>query len=165
MSALATTRDLAIDIHPGEHKIIWHLGGMTLHGDTIISTLIAGALLILLGLMVRRSVSVRNPGKLQLFYEAVTQEVERQVEESLGIKTAPFVVPLALCLFLFILFANWLALIPTKEYIPPPASDPAKVQFRLPTAIGRMARSAAELSMQARPSRRIMLNASQRDRA
>ena len=46
----------------------------------------------------------------------------------------------------------------------PPASDPAKVQLRRPRAIGRMARSAAELSMQARPSRRINVSASQRAR-
>jgi hypothetical protein len=45
---------------------------------------------------------------------------------------------------------------------PPPASDPAKVQLRHPRAIGRIARSAAELSMQARPSRRINVRASQR---
>jgi F-type H+-transporting ATPase subunit a len=44
----------------------------------------------------------------------------------MGIKTAPFVVPLAVTLFLFILIANWLAIIPTghhPEYMPPPASD------------------------------------------
>jgi F-type H+-transporting ATPase subunit a len=44
----------------------------------------------------------------------------------MGIKTAPFVVPLALTLFLFILISNLLALIPTghhPEYAPPPASD------------------------------------------
>ena len=44
----------------------------------------------------------------------------------MGIQTAPFVVPLAMTLFLFILIANWLAIIPTghhPEYAPPPASD------------------------------------------
>ena len=34
----------------------------------------------------------------------------------------------------------------------PPASAPANVQLRRPKVIGRMARSAAELSMQARPA-------------
>jgi len=47
----------------------------------------------------------------------------------MGIKTAPFVVPLAMTLFLFILIANWLSVIPTDfkhgqpDYVPPPASD------------------------------------------
>jgi hypothetical protein len=39
------------------------------------------------------------------------------------------------------------------EHRGPPLSDPAKVQFRRPKATGRMARSAAELSMQARRTR------------
>ena len=114
----------AIDIQPGHHQIIWHIGGITLHGDTILSTLIAGALLLILGVMMRRRLSVRQPGGVQLFFETVTDQVERQVEDAMGVKIAPFVVPLAMALFLFILFANWLALIPTKEFIPPPASDP-----------------------------------------
>jgi len=115
---------LAIDIHPGTHKIVWHIGGWYFHGDTIISTLIAGAIVLGLGFFMRARLSVRKPGKVQLFYETVVGEVERQVEEAIGLKTAAFVVPLAFALFLFIMIANWLALIPTKEYIPPPASDP-----------------------------------------
>jgi F-type H+-transporting ATPase subunit a len=120
----AVTQLADIDIHPGVHKIIWKFGGITLHGDTILATLIAGALVIGLGLLLVRRISVRKPSGLQLFYEAVTDQVEQQVEDSMGIRTAPWVVPFAFTLFLFILFANWLALIPTMEYIPPPASDP-----------------------------------------
>ena len=74
----------------------------------------------------RRKISARKPGKLQLFFETVVDQVEKQVEDTMGVKTAPFVVPLGFTLFLFILFANWLALIPTghhPEYAPPPASD------------------------------------------
>ena len=48
----------------------------------------------------------------------------------MGIKTAPFVVPLAMALFLFILFANWLSILPVIHYskgngevLPPPAAD------------------------------------------
>jgi F-type H+-transporting ATPase subunit a len=114
----------SIHITPGEHKIIWHIGGLSLHGDTIISTVIAGAILLLLGFYMRSRLSVRKPGKVQLFFELVTDQVEKQVEDSMGIRTAPWAVPLAFSLFLFILIANWLALIPTKEYVPPPASDP-----------------------------------------
>lgn len=108
------------------HHIQWHVFGLTWNVDTILSTLIAGVIVIGLGLALRRKISVRNPGKLQLFYEAVTEQVEAQVEDAMGIKTAPFVVPLAFTLFLFILFANWIAIIPTghtPEYAPPPASD------------------------------------------
>jgi F-type H+-transporting ATPase subunit a len=123
-----TVRHSAIEITPGEH-VQWHLGGLTFNGDTIIATVVAGLIVILLGLLVRRKASVHKPTKLQLGFEAVTEQVERQVEDTVGVKTAPWVVPFAMALFLFILVANWLAVIPTDfrkghpEYLPPPASD------------------------------------------
>jgi F-type H+-transporting ATPase subunit a len=125
VNQLVSTRNVAIDVKVGNH-IEWHVFGVTLHGDTIISTLVAGAILIGLGLWMRYRLSVNQPGRLQLFFETVTGQVEQQVEDTMGIKTAPFVVPLAMTLFLFILFANWLAIIPSghePEYLPPPASD------------------------------------------
>jgi F-type H+-transporting ATPase subunit a len=122
---MSGARDLAINITPGEH-IEWHLFGVALNGDTITATLIAGAIVLLLGFLLRRSVNTRNPTKLQLVFETVTEQVEKQVEDSMGVKTAPFVVPLAEALFLFILIANLIAIVPTghhPEYAPPPASD------------------------------------------
>ena len=119
------THDVAINITPGEHWA-WHVFGVTLNGDTITGTLIAGAIIVLLGVLLRRHVDARKPTKIQLSFETLTDQVEKQVEQSLGIKTAPFVVPLAMSLFLFILIANWISIIPTghhPEYAPPPASD------------------------------------------
>jgi F-type H+-transporting ATPase subunit a len=121
------TRNVAIDIEVGKH-VQWHVFGVTLNGDTITSTLVAGALVIGLGLWVRRKISMREPNGTQVFFETVTEQVESQVDETMGIKTAPFVVPLAMALFLFILFANWLSILPVfhanhGEYLPPPAAD------------------------------------------
>jgi F-type H+-transporting ATPase subunit a len=69
--------------------------------------------------------TAKVPSRLQLIFEAVTDQVERQVESNLGIRTAPFVVPLAITLFFFILISNWLAVLPHawEEYIRPPTSD------------------------------------------
>jgi F-type H+-transporting ATPase subunit a len=120
-----STQVVAIDIKPGEH-IEWHLFGLTFNADTLLGTVVAGAIIIGLGLLMRRKASARQPTKLQIFWETVVEQVEAQVEESMGIRTAPFVVPLAITLFLFIFTANLLALIPTghhPEYMPPPASD------------------------------------------
>jgi len=118
-----------INIEVGKHPE-WHLFGVTLNGDTITSTLVAGAIVLGLGFWVRRKISTRQPSKTQIFFETVTDQVETQVEETMGVKTAPFVVPLAMTLFLFILFANWLSLLPVLhagegkgEYLPPPAAD------------------------------------------
>jgi F-type H+-transporting ATPase subunit a len=115
----------AINITPGEH-IEWKLGSLTLNGDTITSTLIAGAILLGLGLLVARRSSSGKPTKLQLVFELVTRQVEDQVEGAMGVRTAPWVVPFAFSLFMFILIANWIAILPTghhPEYAPPPASD------------------------------------------
>lgn len=120
-----TTTNVAINITPGEH-IEWHLFGVTLNGDTITATLIAGGIILILGFLLRRGANARQPTKLQLAFETITEQVEQQVEGSMGIKTAPFVVPLAMTLFLFIMIANLIAIIPTghhPEYAPPPASD------------------------------------------
>lgn len=120
-----TQQPLAININPGEH-IHWHVFGLTWNVDTILSTLIAGVIIIILGYLLRRRSSTRRPTKLQIGFELMTKYVEDQVEGSMGIKTAPFVVPLALTIFVFLLIANLIALIPTghhPEYAPPPASD------------------------------------------
>ena len=123
--AVVNTQPQALDITPGEH-IHWHLGGIVLNGDTITSTLIAGAIILLIGFLIRRKASVRKPTKLQVAFELITEQVEAQVEDTMGIKTAPWVVPMAMALFVFILIANWISVVPTghhPEYAPPPASD------------------------------------------
>ena len=53
------------------------------------------------------------PTKIQLVWEAVVNQVNTQVEDNLG-KIHPYVAPLAVSLFFFILFANWLELLPLK---------------------------------------------------
>jgi F-type H+-transporting ATPase subunit a len=108
---------LAIDIHPGEHPE-WHAFGMTFNADTIWTTIIAGAIVVILGFLLRNALTKRSdddhvPSKLQLMWEAVVSNVQTQVEDNLG-RVHPFVVPLAVALFFFILIANWLELIPTK---------------------------------------------------
>jgi F-type H+-transporting ATPase subunit a len=120
-----STHPVAITVEVGHH-IVWHVFGVAWNVDTILGTLVAGAIIVGLGIAMRARLSVTKPRGVQLFFETVTSQVEDQVEGSMGIKTAPFVVPLAVTLFLFILIANWLAIIPTghhPEYMPPPASD------------------------------------------
>ena len=104
------------------HHSTWEIGGITLHADTITSTVIAGAVVIGLGLMLRRSASSEVPGKLQLAWEALATWVNDQVESTLG-RLNPFVVPLAASLFVFIFVANLLEVVPTDHKAPPPTAD------------------------------------------
>ena len=85
----------AINITPGEH-IHWHVFGVTLNGDTITATLIAGGIILLLGFFVTpQGQRATSPPSSNWRSRRSPSEVERQVESSMGITTAPFVVPLA----------------------------------------------------------------------
>jgi len=106
----------------GEHWEV-QVFGVTLNMDTILATLVAGAVVIVLGLMVGRRASSGVPGRLQLFFETINEQITDQVRQNLGLRTAPWVVPLAFCLFLFILAANLLAILPTEHILPPPTAD------------------------------------------
>lgn len=107
---------LEIEIHPGEHPE-WHAFGMTFNADTIWSSLVAGAIVLAMGFVLRRGLTKRRedhvPTKLQILWETIVSQVQTQVEDNLG-RVHPFVVPLAVALFFFILIANWLEMIPTK---------------------------------------------------
>lgn len=110
-------------VQVGEHTE-WHLFGLTINADTVISTVISAVIVVGFGLyLAAKATSV--PSGLQLTFETVTNQVERQVEGNLGIRTAPFVVPLAIALFFFILISNWMAILPHawEAYVRPPTSD------------------------------------------
>ncbi|GAW50531.1 MULTISPECIES: F0F1 ATP synthase subunit A [unclassified Nocardioides] len=118
------------DIKIGHHVERTFLG-MTFNVDTIISTLVAGVLVLILGFWATRSLTKDTedhvPTKVQILWELVVGEVNKQVEDNLG-KVHPFVAPLAISLFFFILFANWLELVPTKlnehtHLLPAPTAD------------------------------------------
>jgi F-type H+-transporting ATPase subunit a len=125
-----TLLPLETDITIGHHVEREFLG-MTFNIDTIISTVVAGGLVLILGFWARRALTKNTedhvPTKVQLIWEAVVGQVNTQVEDNLG-RIHPFVVPLAVALFFFILFANWLELLPTEinhdlHLLPAPTAD------------------------------------------
>ncbi|MGH3497585.1 MAG: F0F1 ATP synthase subunit A [Nocardioidaceae bacterium] len=118
---MSASQLVASDIKIGEHTTAT-IFGVTVNTDTIYGTLIAGAIVIGLGLLAARHASATRPGKLQLAWETLVNWVTEQVESNLG-SVHPFVVPLAICLFAFILIANWLELIPTMDWLKSPTSD------------------------------------------
>jgi F-type H+-transporting ATPase subunit a len=128
VSALSFVAPLA-DIEIGQH-VVRKIGGISFNLDTIWTTAIAGLIVIGLGLLARRALTKETadqvPTKLQLLWETVVDQVNSQVEETLG-TVQPYVTPLAICLFFFILTANWLELIPSEpgsvHLLPAPTSD------------------------------------------
>ena len=112
---------LAAEIEVGKHHKVT-IAGIELHIDTIATTCIAAAVVIGLGFWLRQTVTSGVPSRIQLLWETVVSWVQGEVNNALG-KTAPFVVPLAVTLFFFILAANWVVLIPAHEWLPPATSD------------------------------------------
>jgi F-type H+-transporting ATPase subunit a len=106
--------------------------GLTVNTDTILSTAIAAAIVLGLAFFLRAKVtSTGVPNGVQLFWEALTVQMRNQIEAAIGMKIAPFVLPLAVTLFAFILVANWLSVLPVQysdetgihELLKPAASD------------------------------------------
>jgi F-type H+-transporting ATPase subunit a len=115
------------------HHTEAHWFGLTVNTDTVLATAVAGAIVLGLAFFLRAKVtSTGVPGGVQLFWEAITVQLRNQVETAIGMKIAPFVLPLAVTLFVFILVANWISVLPvqytdstgaTHELLKPPASD------------------------------------------
>jgi F-type H+-transporting ATPase subunit a len=126
MSWLSTapSQVIAATIDVGTHPHVKILG-LTINTDTVLTTLIAGAILLAVGFYMRVKAQTGVPSKLQLIFETIVDLVNKQVDESMGIKVAPFVVPLAVTLFCFILLCNWIGLVPSghPEKLPAPTAD------------------------------------------
>ena len=109
-----TSSILAGAIEVGEHHQATWLG-LTVNTDTIYSTAIAAAIVIAMAFYLRSKVTSRDvPGGVQLFFEAITIQMRDQVESAIGMRIAPFVLPLAVTIFVFILISNWLSVLPLQ---------------------------------------------------
>ncbi|MDT5202683.1 MAG: F-type H+-transporting ATPase subunit a, partial [Mycobacterium sp.] len=120
-------------IEVGQHKTA-HWFGLTVNVDTVASAGLAAVIVIGLALFLRAKVTSSGvPGGVQLFFEAITVQMRNQIESAIGMRIAPFVLPLAVTLFVYILISNWLSVLPVqytdkpggspKELFAPPASD------------------------------------------
>lgn len=123
-SAATTALVLAAEgeITPGEH---WtgELAGLTFNLDTILATVVAGAIVCGLGLHMARQATKGRPSRLQVAFEALVGWVQQQVKDGMGVRAPRGVVGLCVTLFAFILVSNWLAVLPTEHVLPPPTAD------------------------------------------
>ncbi|MHB1208714.1 MAG: F0F1 ATP synthase subunit A [Acidimicrobiales bacterium] len=124
MKTLYAAKTIAVGVHPTVH-----LFGLTIDTDIVTSTLLAMAIFLFLGFRMRAKITDGVPGKLQLFWEILTEQVTDLAVSAMGPKGRRFV-PLGVTLFLFILIANWIGFIPSAmhpgssgEILPAPTGD------------------------------------------
>ncbi len=108
----------------GDHHGVVHVFGMTVYLDVVWTTLIVAAIVLGLGLRMRAKATSGVPGKLQLFWETVVEQVSDLASSAIGPEGLPFV-GLGVTIGLFVLVCNWLAFIPTGDpgYLAPPTGD------------------------------------------
>jgi F-type H+-transporting ATPase subunit a len=109
------------NITVGEHHTARFLG-MTFNVDTIWATLVAGGIVLVLGLVVASKATSGVPGKLQLIWESIVNWLTQLVTDNIG-RPDRNVIQLAIMLFTLILLSNWLELIPSQHYLPAPTGD------------------------------------------
>jgi F-type H+-transporting ATPase subunit a len=98
----------------GDHHGVVHVAGLTIYGDVVWTTLIAAGIVFGLGMLMVRKVTSGVPGKLQLFWEVLVEQVTDLASSAIGPDGIPFV-GLGVTIFFFILVCNWLAFIPSGE--------------------------------------------------
>jgi F-type H+-transporting ATPase subunit a len=122
------TLEAAGNISVGVHPLV-HFLGLTIDADIVTSTLLAMAILLFLGFRMRSKVTDGVPGKLQLMWELLVDQVNDLADTAIGPKGRRFV-PIGVALFLFILICNWIGFIPSAlhpgvsgDILPAPTSD------------------------------------------
>lgn len=97
--------------HIGHHTIA-KFGGLVFHMDTLIMTWITMAIVLLLAYVATRGIEKGVPKRRwQVFMEMIVEGLTQQLVQTAGPK-ARSIAPLIITLFLYLMFANWLGLVP-----------------------------------------------------
>jgi len=109
------------DIKVGDHVTV---GGFNI--DTIGTTVGAGVVVLAIGFYMARRASVGTPSKIQIAWELVLGYISDLVEQNLGPQFRK-VVPLGVTIFVLVLAADWVEILPglfhNTDYAPSPTGD------------------------------------------
>jgi len=130
MTATAATLLAAVhadgEIEVGGHASTITVLGLTINLDIVWATLFAAAIVLWLGFALRARATDGVPGKLQLFWEVLVEQVQDLTDSALGVAKGRRFVPLAVTIFIFLLVCNWMEILPSghnPEWLPAPTSD------------------------------------------
>src|ERR1700674_4473496 len=102
---IGTAIHASADIEVGGHAATTTLFGLTINLDVVWTTLFAAAVVLTLGFVMAARATDGVPGKLQLFWESLVEQVRELTDSAIGPKGRRFV-PLATSIFLFLLVCN-----------------------------------------------------------
>ena len=96
------------------HLTNWSVGEgfMTLNLDTLLVSVMLGALIVFAAMRVGRNLQVGAPSGFQNFVEMVLDFVDRQVKDSFGSRDNKVIAPLALTVLVWVWLMNFMDLIP-----------------------------------------------------
>ena len=109
---------------PGTHPTVSVCGTWycTFNYDSLISSVVAIVITLIVGFWVADRLSHGVPGKLQLLFEFLIDYVRGLIRESVG-EGGGFIVPLAMTIGFYILVANWLDFFPLAGPVHPANAD------------------------------------------
>lgn len=100
-----------LGVVPEHYK--FDLGGMQFNADTIVATWIAMAVAVIVILMLSKALS-RKPNGKQTIAESVVEFIEGLLKDEMGHNNVLTYVPFIGSLFLFVLFSNWIGILPWR---------------------------------------------------
>ncbi|TMG12253.1 MAG: F0F1 ATP synthase subunit A, partial [Chloroflexi bacterium] len=83
----------------------------TFNYDSVVSSLLAVLVTIGVGFWIRSKLKSGEPGRVQAVFEWGYDQLRSLIRTNVS-EEALFIIPLALTLFLYILIANWIELLP-----------------------------------------------------
>ena len=89
---LIVTKEMILasgNITIGDHHGVVKIAGLTVYLDVVWTTLIAAAIVLTFAFLMVRKVTDGVPGKLQLFWETLTEQVADLAEAAIGPRAGP----------------------------------------------------------------------------
>ena len=98
------------DSHIGVHHVV-EFAGLAIHLDTMYMTWITNAVVLLIAVLATRNIQPIPVSRWQGFIEMIAEGLLEQITNTLGAKGKQLA-PLLITLFIFLVIANWLGLVP-----------------------------------------------------
>lgn len=96
--------------HIGAHQLAYFMG-MAFHLDTIYMSLLASVIVLIIAVLATWKVQIVPQSRWQNFIEMVVEALLEQLDNNIG-PNGRKVAPLIVTLFIYLVIANWLGLVP-----------------------------------------------------